>query len=277
MEPNISQLTIVTAWYRTKNKYNSYDIYRKWMSDFFLIKKCPIVVFTNEESLSDLLIYQTLPNVTLIVKEMTKFLTFENFCLWQNNNLKSEMNHPYINLDLNMIWNEKVNFLLSAVQLEYVSTPTVMWLDIGYFRCDNNTHMAADQVVHFPNEMKMKTLNSEKIYIGCVADQKERTRVKSVVTQRNSHNVPSETDLVVNASVIAGGCILVPLSLLGTLHKMFYGQLQHYLESQTYVKDDQTILTDIIFNNPELFVLVMSELGLNDKKYDSYMIFQRFL
>jgi hypothetical protein len=266
--------TIITAWYRTKNKYGS-GVYQKWMSFFFKIHKCTIVVFTDETSLQDILPYQDMPNVHIVVKEIPMFLTHQYLSLWRKNALVSARNHP-VTLNMNMIYNEKINFLLSAVELQYVTTPWIMWLDIGYFRCNQMYHISPRQVAVFPDEKMFEFMNPNQIYIGCVADKKERSRVKNVVTTCTEANVPTEPTQIIDSDVVATGCFQLSVTLLPMLHTLYYAKLESYLISGTYVKDDQTIFTNLVFSSPEWFVLVFKDVGLLRHNLARWMVFQLF-
>lgn len=278
MNPAQDLVTVVTAWYHVKNKHK-FTTFQKWMSYFFTIRT-PIVVFTNKTSMQDLALYHGLPNVTVVVKEMDEFLTWRFRQWWELNVQQSQKYHPYITLDMNLIWNEKVNFVASAVALKLVTTPWVMWLDLGYFRCNQKKHVSAKRVPLFPNPTKLQTrCKPLKVYVGCVGDAQQRTKLKNVVLNRNEHMVPVEAASVMNDTVVAAGCLLLPVGLVPVLHERYYQLLQTYLLSGTYVKDDQTIFNDLVFSCPQWFVLVTSVLKFKPRvsKKDPWMIFQRFL
>ena len=272
---NLHSVTIVTAWYRLKNKTNSYEPYQKWMSYFFKIKKCPIVVFTNQESLTDVQMYAESPNVTIVMKEMNQFSTWNSLALWERNAVQSQQQHPYISLELNLIWNEKVNFLLFASQSNLVNTPWVMWLDIGYFRCNEKKHMSADDVAAFPNEHVISQCNPKKIYIGCVAREKERQRIKALVLQRNNLGKEDASELI-NANMVAAGAFLLCTPNIPILHPLHNSTVDQFFKSNMYIKDDQTILTDVVVRQPHLFALVQVSNQLRRKR-DAWMSFQLFL
>lgn len=272
---NLQLVTIVTAWYRVKNKTNSYEPYWKWMSYFFKIKKCPIVVFTNQESLPELQMYAELPNVTIVIKEINQFSTWDNLALWERNALQSQKQHPYTSLELNLIWNEKVHFIVSASNSGLVNTPWVMWLDIGYFRCNEKRHMSADEVAAFPNEMVISQCDSNKIYMGCVAREKERQWIKSLVLQRSNLSEDDSAKLI-NANVVAGGAFLLSKTNIPILHQLISATVDTFLTSNMYIKDDQTIYTDLIFHYPNLFSLVEVSKQLSRER-DPWMSFQLFL
>ena len=274
MEPIV---TIVTAWYRVKNKYGSHDFYQEWMSYFFKITKSNLIVYTDELSVSDLEPYRGLPNVHIILKEISQFWTYQYLSCWEENTLVSRREHPYVSLQMNMVWNEKLNFLASAVQSNLVSTPWVMWLDIGYFRCNKSNHIPAHRISEFPNGQHILSLNENKVYIGSVSTESEYKRIKKVVTKRSADQVPLKPWKVVNACLIAGGCMLMSTRLIPFFHSLFYAQLERYLCTGTYVKDDQIIYTDVVLNNPERFVLVVNDRGLLPHQHEPWMMFQRFL
>jgi hypothetical protein len=268
---------IVTAWYRVKNKYSSFSVYIEWMNYFFLIKTCPIVVFTDANSVEDLEPFFNQPNVTILIKEMSEFYGYRYMeCYKAQEHLMRKV-HPKMSSNIKLIWNEKVYFVYELSQNPRYAADWYLWLDIGYFRLNQKLHLAPRLMDNYPNQKKIATLNPSKIYMGNVATEEEFSRVRSLLHNRvltDNENVFLDHNEVYDISVIAGGAFLVHASMVKYWFNLFYTYLERYFCSNMYFMDDQHIFIDIVLNNMDKFQLVREAFP---KIYDQWMVFQTFL
>jgi hypothetical protein len=265
---------IVSAWYRVKNKLNSYTKYQQWMQYFFMMTSCLLIVFTNQESLIDLEPYKNQPNVILVMKELPDFYVYRYLQCWQNNNTRSKHFKPYVSTELNMLWNEKVRLVWEVATQLNIQADWYMWCDIGYFRLNEPLYITEEQMRQFPSREKVSQLNPDKVYIGLVAKPSEAERVGQEVQNRCEYGLPRRPDRVLGAEVIAGGFFAVSASLVEWWYQVYYAQLERYLCHGYYVADDQLVMADVVLNHLNMFELVAEYFS---KRYNHWMMFQTFL
>ena len=264
-------ITIVTAWYMVKNKFNI-NIYNTWIDNFLSNANCNIVIFTNKDSKYIIEHYLTIKtNIKVIVKELDEFYTFKYKDEWiSNQNRNDNPLKNQVSWELNMIWNEKINFVKEASILNIFNTDYFAWCDIGYFRCRPNIDISIDLIKKWPNYKKISSLDNTKIYYNMIRNPKQRMRTN--ILRKNSKGLPMKP-IPHNQISFGGGFFLLHKNLINSWYDLFYSKLQLYFDNNYLVKDDQIILVDCIISNYDKFCIVQQK----QNNIDKWFSFQTFL
>jgi hypothetical protein len=71
----------------------------------------------------------------------------------------------------------------------------------------------------------------------------------------------------------AGGFFILKPEVAVNYMKIYEEKLNYYFTNDYFIKDDQTIIMDIIFTNSNMFYIHTE----NDIRYDNWFMFQRLL
>lgn len=276
VNPNL--LTLSTCWYTLKSKFNV-DTYLEWIRNFLsIVNNFNLVIYTDNKSITYLLpfINNHDAKIKIIIKEMNQFYTYKYKNNWILNNANSELTlHKKTDWKLNMLWNEKVFFVNETIQKRYFNTMYYGWCDIGYFR-DRSNDLHTRYLHHWPNPRKLlsSSFNNMLIHYGCVQnDQIVYNDLKLDIKQHYNENLPRHPTNKINEICFAGGFFILKPDLINEYATIYNEKLLYYFTNRYVIKDDQTIIMDIIFTNPELFY-IHNEC---DKRFDNWFMFQRFL
>lgn len=273
--PNMDNLiTFSTCFYVLKSKF-PLPQYLEWINNLLgIVNNFNLVIYTNEETLVFLLplIDQTNKNIKIIIKPLTDFYTYKYKKYWIENHEKSVMDlHKVINWQLNMLWNEKVFLVNETVRKGYFKTIYYGWCDIGYFRNrrnDLNTHY----LKLWPNSNKLLQYKRDSIHYGCV--QNDLLKYDELTNSINSH-YRKGSDLLVNYNEIcfAGGFFILHRKMSDKYALIYEKKLDYYFKNKYFIKDDQTIVQDIILTNLDMFSIYKED----DERFDNWFMFQRLL
>ena len=283
-------ITIVTAWYSLKNKFDI-TTYMHWIDNFLSNANCNIVIFTDKMSKNIVETYTiNKPNIKLIIKEINEFYTFKYRDKWiSNQNVIYNPLKDKISWELNMLWNEKINFVKEASLLNLFNTDYFAWCDIGYFRCRPDLDIDIDLIRKWPNYEKINSLNTTKIYYNMVnhlcptqgcnplkslpcCNNGFINQIASIIKNKNSQGLPI-VPIPPRQVSIAGGFFLLHKNLIESWHTLFYNKLQLYFDNNYLVKDDQIIIIDCIVSNYDKFSLIQQ----NRHTMDRWFSFSTFL
>jgi len=269
-------ITFCTCWYNVKSKFDN-KLYRQWIKNFLsIINNFNVVLYTNKESLRQIftLIDPTNKRIKIIIKPFEEFYMYKYEKQWIKNHEESGLDlHSKTDWKLNMIWNEKVFFVKEAIQNGYFDTPFYGWCDIGYFR-GRQKDLPINQLFGWPNTNKLiNMLKDGKIHYGCVQNNKNEY-AKVLVDIKNHYKFDwcVQPTNKYETIMFAGGFFACNKNAIENYAIIYDGKIQYYLDNSFTVKDDQTILTDIIVTNPMLF-----SIHLEQNKYDNWFMFQRLL
>jgi hypothetical protein len=95
---------------------------------------------------------------------------------------------------------------------------------------------------------------------------------KDIITHYKNKKDGEPTNKILN-NCFAGGFFIISPNLIQSFVQLFDAKLCYYFDNKYTVKDDQTILLDLVFTNLSLFCLHWS----HDKKYDNWFMFQQLL
>jgi hypothetical protein len=270
------KITFVSCWYNLKSKFDI-NKYKTWIENFLSnVKKFKLIIYTNKESYYVIEPFvKNNSNIEVIFKEWEEFYTYKWRDKWienhkKNNNFNGKKDFK-TDWKLNMLWNEKINFIKETEK--NFTSDWYVWCDIGYFRGGNN--LAPSEIKEWPNLDKFILLDIEKIYYGQVCNDYSLKFLKGFVKNKNLNGMPKKS-IPPNQISIAGGFFLIHKKKIDWWHNIYYNRLNDYFFYKYLVKDDQIIILDCIINNIENFSLIRD--NLKEKNIDNYwFVFQRYL
>ena len=271
-------ITLSTCWYVLKSKFNV-KTYVKWIQNFLsIVNNFNLVIYTNYESISYLLplIDKKNDKIKIIIKPIEEFYTYKYKDYWIKNHESSNMElHKETDWKLNMLWNEKVFFVNETIQQKYFTTLYYGWCDIGYFRNRkddfNTTHL---QNWPNPETLLTDTFNNIKIHYGCVQeDPITYYKLLNDITSHYLNTLKSPPTVQYHEICFAGGFFCLKENQATIYAKIYDEKLMYYFSRDYVIKDDQTIVMDIILSNQNMFYIHME----SETKYDKWFMFQRLM
>jgi len=252
-------LTLVTAWYRVKNKFHNNE-YTLWMDNLLNENiNCNIIIFTNIASVTEVIKYAS-EKIKIILKEFEEFHCYSD--KWISNHIKNLTLNQITCWELNMIWNEKVSHVNDALCSKLFESEYYCYCDIGYFR---NKEF---NIVSWPCIEILKTINNDKIYYGQVCHDNVIKHMCELY-QSKLNLISQEIDP--KQISVAGGFFLLNKSKIKWWFDKYYCILDAYWKNNYLVKDDQMIIFTAFLNNIEHFQLVKST------QINPWFVFQYFL
>ena len=265
-------ITFSTCWYIFKAKFD-HETYKGWIHNMLSnVHNYNLVIYCDYSGYSYIEPYLDNPRIIVILRPVEKFYTYNYKNQWIDNHERNYLLKDKVDWKLNMLWSEKINFVMETAREKYFDTEFYGWCDIGYFRgrfCDFNPTNLKD----WPSENKIKNLFKNKIYYAQVNNSNEYIeKLKTIIKDKDSRGLPN-TPIPPDQVSIAGGFFLSNRDNLTWWHETYYSQLFNYFKNGYLVKDDQIIVADCIYSNPNKFNLCKE----NVTKYDNWFLFQRVL
>jgi len=266
----INKITLVTCFYSIKSKFEK-NKYYEWMRNMLEnVINANIVIYTDEENyniIRDIREKKNLMDRTKIIVKNTKNFYVDKY---RREFIINNINNKYlpnVSYELHMIWHEKINFVRDSIENKYFDSEYYSWCDIGYFRCNEN-NIKIEDIINFPNDLKIKNLNKEKIYYGLVNKNEEYMKMLEVMINRNDE-IPE------NQISIAGGFFILHRDKINYWHNIYYKKLDEYFINKKLIKDDQIIIVNCILDkkNRNNFELIKND----DNNFDSWFIFSKYL
>lgn len=271
-------LTLSTCWYMLKSKFD-YITYFKWIQNIVaIVKNFNLVIYTdiNSSQLLSSIIPETNKKIKIIIKPLESLHTYIYKNYWIENHKISNLNlHSKIDWELNMLWNEKVFFVNETIKHQYFDSLFYGWCDIGYFRNrKNDIHLSS--LVRWPsNEILLsKLFNDYCIHYGCVQNNifTYIGLLNDIKTHYNK-NKSSQPVIKLEEICFSGGFFILKKELIDIYVKLYDDKLKYYFSNKYVIKDDQTIIMDIIFTNQHLFAIHYE----TSERFDNWFMFQRLL
>jgi len=265
-------VTFSTCWYVVKSKF-PVTTYLEWIKNLFsIINNFNLVLYTDIDgfnSLKPILITENYiknqDKIKIIIKPMTEFYGYKYKENWIRNHNTSELPlHKKIDWELNMLWCEKIHFVNSTINNKYFNTRFYGWCDIGYFR--ELSHNKLNAFKSWPSPLTLLFNFPNKIHYGCV--QKDQIKYKmlqdNIIKHYSYNNHITKKTSPCNSKHIeevcfAGGFFILTKQLAEIYIRMFDAKIQYYFNNRFTIKDDQQIIMDCIFTNPQLFQIHFSE------------------
>ena len=278
-DSNKNIITFSTAWYILRSKFDN-RTYLEWIKNLLsIVNNFYLVIYTDAESFKQLapLIDFSNKKIKIVIKPFEDFYTYRYKDFWINNHTNSNLDlHVKTDWKLNMLWNEKVFFVNETIKNKHFETLYYGWCDIGYFRNRVND-LHTNNLSNWPNNKKL--LNPPFSPIGCYINygcvqNNTVTYVKLSNDIKNHYsnktNVPS---INIEEICFAGGFFILKPELIYIYTRLYDEKLLYYFMNNFIVKDDQMIIMDIIFTNPNLFYIHTED----DQRFDNWFMFQRLL
>jgi hypothetical protein len=258
-------ITFSTCWYIVKSKF-PIEQYLEWIHNLFsIVNNFNLVIYTDingYNSLKSLILTNNFvknrDKIRFIIKPMEDFYGYRYKEDWIKNHNNSQLSlHKKIDWRLNMLWCEKIHFVNETIRNKYFTTMYYGWCDIGYFR--NLTAAKMSVLSDWPSPTKiLKSPN--KIHYGCVQTNpgKYNGLQNDITTHYNRHYNNLKKTAPISSEKIedvcfSGGFFILTKPLAEIYGRLFDIKLQYYFQNGFTIKDDQQIIMDCIFTNPQLF------------------------
>jgi len=271
-------VTLSSCWYVLKSKFDI-KTYLQWIKNILsIVNNFNLVIYTDANSFKQILNLIDLSNkkIKIIIKPFEDFYTYKYKDFWIKNHEKSNLNiHTHTDWKLNMLWNEKVFFVNETIKNKYFVTLYYGWCDIGYFRNRKND-LHTKHLLKWPDNKKLlnNPFNDNFIHYGCVQNNIfTYAKLLNDIKNHYINKLTSQPSIKFDEICFAGGFFILRSELIDTYRKLYDEKLLYYFSNNFIVKDDQMIIMDIIFTNPNLFY-VHTEYN---EKWDNWFMFQRIL
>lgn len=256
-------LTLSTCFYIFNCKFNI-ETYKKWSRNLINnVKNFNLVIYTDEKSKYFFDDMNVNSNIKLVIKEIETFNTYIYKDKWIKNHSQNTLLNDKIDWKVNMLWNEKINFVNETIKNDYFETEYYGWCDIGYFRCNHN-NLPIDEISNWPNKNIIENLEN-KIYYTQVCHNKYLNDIE--LYKKNNNKIPQEQ------CSIAGGFFISNKDNLKWWHNIYYNRVEQYLNTDKLIKDDQIIIIDLYLENKDKFKLITQK----NKNYDPWFAFDTYL
>jgi hypothetical protein len=271
-------LTLSTCWYILKSKFDS-KTYLSWIKNILsIVNNFNLVIYTDKESFKQLINVLDISNkkIKIIIKPIEDFYTYRYKDFWIKNHERSNLNlHSHTDWKLNMLWNEKVFLVNETISNKYFDTLYYGWCDIGYFRNRKND-LHTKHLSRWPNNTKLlnSNFNDSYIHYGCIQNNTiTYVKLSNDIKAHYINKLTSQPSIQFEESCFAGGFFILKRQLINIYVRLYDEKLMYYFVNNFIIKDDQTIIMDIIFKNPELFNIHTED----DVRFDNWFMFQRLL
>ena len=259
-------ITFSTCWYIVKSKF-PIEQYLEWIHNLFsIVNNFNLVIYTDNDGYNSLKsLIQASDFITkrdkikFIIKPLNEFYGYRYKDAWIKNHDSSELAlHKKVDWQLNMLWCEKIHFVNETIRNKYFATPFYGWCDIGYFR--NLGLNKFSRLTNWPTSLSLIFNFPNKIHYGCVQTDAEkynglRSDINKHYNNNNTNNNcrPPIPKNKIEELCFAGGFFILTKPLAEIYGRTFDIKLQYYFKNGFTVKDDQQIIMDCIFTNPQLF------------------------
>ena len=260
-------ITFSTCWYIVKSKF-PITTYLEWIKNLFsIVNNFNLVIYTDingYNSLKQLLLTNNFlkkkDQIKVIIKPMNEFYGYRYKDEWIKNH-----NNSQLSLHKKVDW-EKIHFVNETLHNKYFDTMYHGWCDIGYFR--ELSYKKLELLIGWPSPLTLLTKLSNKIHYGCVQTDAMKYKMlqNDVVTHYSNNNntsirksSPPISYKKIEEICFSGGFFILTQPLAEIYSRIFDSKLQYYFKNGFTVKDDQQIIMDCIFTNPQLFQIHFSE------------------
>ena len=264
-------ITFSTCLYIIKSKFNQ-NVYLNWMNNFLsIVNEFNLVIYTDENSFQYFPQINN-PRIMVVIRPLEDFHTYKYKDDWIKNHEQNTLLNTSICWEVNMLWSEKIFFVNQTIEKHYFDTEFYGWCDIGYFRNEiDNTHTS--ELQNWANSSKVQELDKTKIHYSIVNNNDNYIDfIYNLVNNKNDAGLPSEP-LPPDQKSVAGGFFILHKTLMDWWAKTYDDRLDLYFKNEYLVKDDQLVLIDCIFSQPNIFCLYKE----NNWNFDNWFMFQRIL
>ena len=238
-------LTIVSAYYKTKSKHKPEEYYI-WLRNFALLNKS-MVFFASKEFMPAFkeLRPKELYNKTVFIElEMEDFFAYKNFYNEFQESFKIDHENSYQTVPLYIVWAEKATFLKKAISSNYFQSKCFFWLDAGYFREPKEMQ----KYINWPSTKKC--LEDDRLLLGQVRQFSDE-EIKGIVNFDEKYHEKLKRKINVIGGVF-GGQIKNTLKFIN----LYYDAIRLFIKNKIFIGKDQNIFTYVAFAHPEVVKLI---------------------
>lgn len=248
-------ITIVTAYYPTNTKKHSAKNYKKWINNFFHIHHKKITVFCPKEI--EKIIKENAPDYVVIHVMQLEDTEMYNFCDWEKQKELDPEKHLHCK-DLYIIWNNKPFWLKKAIEYNDFGTSKYMWLDIGYIRIPKHVKMIKNTMLVSKLPLDQITLLQVELF----KDNEYERKSDGLFL-----DVPVYMFFRIGAGFISGG-----KEIILSYYEKYKNMLQHFLDAERFIGKEQTLMSNMVLDEPSLFHIIYSPENDNEVEKWMYMI-----
>lgn len=234
------KIVFYTLIYKIKSKFD-FEKYEEWGKNFINnMKDQTLVIYTDNNTYNILKNIFDHNNIKIIILELNNF-TYYKYIDFFNNCTHLTSGHN-ISPELLLIWLERIIILDNLKK--YITSDFYAFVDFGYFR---------DEIIYnnfFKNDI---ILNKDKIYYCLVKNDIIYLKNDIISYYNINKNYPIKND-----GIIGGGFFIIHYDKIDFYINLFENKILSYINNNRLIKDDQIIISDIIFdkNNIEHFELI---------------------
>jgi hypothetical protein len=200
--------------------------------------------------------------VKIVILPLTELYNYRYKDYWITNHKNNHLLNNRSGWELNMLWAEKISFVQRTIDENPYGTEFFGWCDIGYFR-DNAT------LFGWPFDEVIDNLDTNKIHYGQIHYD---PNIQNIVCHKNENGLPN-VPIPMDQVSFAGGFFILHYSKIEWWKETFDEKLHSYFIHGYLVKDDQIIITDCIYSDPEEFQIYTEDIpGM-----DNWFMFRRIL
>lgn len=264
-------ITFSSCFYIIKSKFAP-SIYVEWMNNLIsIVNKFNLVIYTDENGVKHINTKDN-PRIKVVIKPLEQFHNFKYKEHWIKNHYKNFLLNGKTSWELNMLWSEKIWFVKETIERQHFETDFYGWCDIGYFR-NGHQDIHTSQLMNWSNNPSVIQNNRNNICYACINNNENYVNfLYKLVNNKNSVGLPIK-EIPCDQQSISGGFFFLHKDKIEWFANTYDTKLQLYFNHNYLVKDDQIILADCIFSNPDKFTLFRE----NYKHLNNWFMFQRFL
>jgi hypothetical protein len=215
-------LTCVSCYYPVKNKHD--EKYNEWFKNTLSIN-CPYIFFTNKSNIEKIKKFRNNLPTYYIELEIEDFYSYK----YKDRMIIDSIHCPSI--ELNLIWNEKMEMIKKASEINPFNSEWFHWIDAGICIYRNNEPPKTE----FPNIKRIFNLPKNKMIY--------------------SSSQPYDKNKIINNNYyhcIAGTSYILHISFINKYIDI-YKQYMEKLINKNNIWTDQIIHTYIYKDSPEFF------------------------
>ena len=239
-----TKATIVTAYFKLEKSKASHAKYLAWMRNMLIIDN-PMVIFCDASSVP---LIQRLRELAGHAAQTHVIPTrFEEFYCYRyidvfKKHMEIDHERAIHCVELYLIWNEKSNFLLRAIEANPFSTEKFVWCDIGCFRRTNT------EFVKWPNPGRIPNDKITLMVVEPFTEDELRTNMPTFQYKNR-----------ISASIFAGH-----RETLRRWHQIYYAMLERFIGIGRFIGKDQSIMNTVYLANREMCEMVRYQPGRGD-------------
>ena len=225
--------TIVTAYFNIPKSKANHETYALWMQNMLAIQN-RMIVFCDASSVELIIsLRKSLPTI-IVETRFEEFYCYKYIDIFRE---QYEIDHEkdVHSVELYLIWNEKSNFLKKSIEIEQQisndnNNRKYVWCDIGCFRT--------------PNTLFLKWPDAQKI--------PDDRMLLLEVDPLNSSEEPSVLPDLTLKNYIGGTIFAGSSQAIFKWHDAYYNMLERLYAMGRFVGKDQTIMSSVYIEQPEL-------------------------